>query len=145
MFELQHNCAHFSCQQGQGAKILQTRLQQYILWKIPDVQANLEKVEEPEAKLQLSIGSQKKQGKKHLLIDYTKAFECADHIKLQKILKEMGISDLLTCLLTHLDANKEAKVITQHGTTDWFKIGKRIYQGCILSPCLFNLYAEYIM
>ena len=79
------------------------------------------------------------------LIDYAKAFDCVDHKKLWKILKEMGIPDLLTCLLRNLHAGQEAKVRTGHGTTDWFQIGKRICQGCILSPCIFNLYAEYIM
>ena len=78
-------------------------------------------------------------------IDYTKAFDCVDHNKLWKILKEMGIPDHLTCLLRYLYAGQEATVRTGHGTTDWFQIGKRVRQGCKLSPCLFNLYAEYIM
>ena len=78
-------------------------------------------------------------------IDYAKAFDCVDHNKLCKILKEMGISEHLTCLLRNLNAGKEARVRTGHGTTDWFQIGKGVYQGCILSPCLFNLHAEYIM
>ena len=79
------------------------------------------------------------------LIDYAKAFDCVDHNKLWKILKEMGIPDHLTCLLRNLHAGEEATVRTGHGTTDWFQIGKEVRQGCILSPCLFNLYAEYIM
>ena len=78
-------------------------------------------------------------------IDYAKAFECVDHNKLWKILKEMGIPDHLTCLLRNLYAGQEATVRTGHGTTDWFQVGKGILQGCILSPYLFNLYAEYIM
>ena len=78
-------------------------------------------------------------------IDYAKAFECVDHSKLWKILKEMGIPDHLTCLLRNLYACQEAIVRTGHGTTDWFQIGKGVRQGCILSPSLFNLYAEYIM
>ena len=78
-------------------------------------------------------------------IDYTKAFDCVDHNKLWKILKEMGIPDHLTCLLRNLYAGREATVRTGHGTTDWFQIGKGVRQGCILSPCLFNLYAEFIM
>ena len=78
-------------------------------------------------------------------IDYAKAFDCVDHNKLWKILKEMGIPDPLTCLLRNLYAGQEATVGTGHGTTDWFQIGKGVRQGCILSPCLFNLYAEYIM
>ena len=78
-------------------------------------------------------------------IDYPKAFDCVDHNKLWKSLKEMGIPDHLTCLLRNLYAGQEATVRTRHGTTDWFQIGKRVRQGCILSPCLFNFYAEYIM
>ena len=78
-------------------------------------------------------------------IDYAKAFYCVDHNKLWKILKEMGIPYHLTCLLRNLYAGQEATVRTGHGTTDWFQIGKGVHQGCILSPCLFNLYAENIM
>ena len=77
--------------------------------------------------------------------DYAKAFDCVDHNKLWKILKEMGIPDHLTCLLRNLCAGQEATVRTGHGTTDWFQIGKGVCQGYILSLCLFNLYAEYIM
>ena len=77
-------------------------------------------------------------------IDYAKAFDCVDHNKLWKILTEMGIPDHLTCLLRNLYAGQEATVRTGHGKTDWFQIGKRVCQGCILSPCLFKLYAEYI-
>ena len=77
--------------------------------------------------------------------DYAKAFDCVDHHKLWKILKEMGIPDHLTCLLRHLYAGQEAIVRTGHGITHWFQIGKGVCQGCILSPCLFNFYAEYIM
>ena len=78
-------------------------------------------------------------------IDYAKAFDCVDHNKLWKILKETGIPDHLTCLLRNLFAGQEAVVRTGHETTDWLQIGKGVRQGCILSPCLFNLYAEYIM
>ena len=78
-------------------------------------------------------------------IDYAKAFDCVDHNKLWKILQEMGIPDYLTCLLRNLYAGQEETVRTGHGTTDWFQIGKGMHQGCILSPCLFNFYAEYIM
>ena len=78
-------------------------------------------------------------------IDYAKAFDCVDHNRLCKILKEMGIPDHLTCLLRNLYADQEATVRTGHGTTDGFQIGKGVHQGCILSPCLFNLYTEYIM
>ena len=77
--------------------------------------------------------------------DYVKAFDCVDHNKLWKILKEMGIPDHLTCSLRNIYAGHEATVRTGHGTTDWVQIGKGVPQGCILSPCLFNLYAEYIM
>ena len=78
-------------------------------------------------------------------IDYDKAFDCVDHNKLWKTLKEMGIPDHLTCLLRNLYAGQEATVRSGHGTSDWFQIGKGVHQGCILSPCLLNLYAEYIM
>ena len=78
-------------------------------------------------------------------IDYAKASDCVDHNQLWKILQEMGIPDHLTGLLRNLYASQEATVRTGHGTTDWFQIGKGVCQGCILSPCLFNLYAEYIM
>ena len=78
-------------------------------------------------------------------LDYAKAFDCVDHNKLWKILKEMGLPDHLTCLLRNLYAGQEATVRSGHGTTDWFQIGKWVRQGCILSPCLFNLYAECIM
>ena len=78
-------------------------------------------------------------------IDYAKAFDCVDHNKLWTLLEKMGIPDHLTCLLRDLYAGQEATVSTGHGTTDWFQIGKGVSQGCILSPCLFNLYAEYIM
>ena len=108
---------------------------------------DLEKAEEPEIKLATSIGSSKKQEfqKNIYFIDYTKAFDCVDHNKLWKILQEMEIPDHLTCLLRNLYAGQEAIARTGHGTTEWFQIGKGVHQGCILSPCLFNLYAEYIM
>src|SRR5574339_265216 len=110
----------------------------------------LEKAEEPEIKLPTSAGSWKKQesSRKNIyfcFIDYVKAFDCVDHNKLWKILKDMGIPDHLTCLLRNLYAGQEAMVRTGHGTTDWFQIGKGVHQGCILSPFLFNLYVEYIM
>ena len=78
-------------------------------------------------------------------VDYAKAFDCVDHNKVWKILKEMGIPDHLTCLLRNLYAGQEATVRTGHETTDWFQIGKGVCRGCILLPCLFNLYAEYIL
>ena len=97
-----------------------------------------------------SVGSWKKQesSRKNIyfcFIDYSKAFDSVDHNKLWKILREMGIPDHLTCLQRNLYAGQEATLRTRHGTTDWFQIGKGVHQGCILSPCLFNLYAEYIM
>ena len=107
----------------------------------------LEKVEEPESKLPTSAGSWKKQESSRktcfCFIDYAKAFDCVDHNKLWKILKEMGIPDHLTCLLRNLYAGQEATVRTGHGTTDWFQIGKGVRHSCILSACLFNFYAEY--
>ena len=110
---------------------------------------DLEKAEEPEIKLPKSIGLSKKQEFQKSIyfcfIDYAKAFDYVDDNKLQKILKEMGIPDHLTCLLRNLYGDQEAAVRTGHGTTDWFKIGKGVHQGCILLPCLFNLYIEYIM
>ena len=110
---------------------------------------DLEKAEEPEIKLPTSVGSEKKEEFQKSIYfcftDYTKAFNCVDHNKLWKILQEMGLPDHLTCLLRNLYAGQEVTVRTGHGTTDWFQIRKGVCQGCILSPCLFNLYAEYIM
>ena len=109
----------------------------------------LEKAEEPEIKLPTSAGLSKKQESSRktsisALLTMPKLLT-VDHNKPCKILKEMGIPDHLTCLLRNLYADQEATVRTGHGTTDWFKIGKGVHQGWILSPCLFNLYAEYIM
>ena len=110
---------------------------------------DLEKAEEPEIKLPASAESSNKQEfqKKHLLLLYWlfQTFDCVDHNRLWKILQEMGIPDHLTCLLRNLHEGQDTTVRTGHGTTDWFQIGKGIHQGCILSLCLFNLYAEYIM
>ena len=111
---------------------------------------DLEKAEEPEIKLPTSAGPSKKQESSRktcyfCFIDYAKAFDCVDHNQLWKILKEMGLPDHLTYLLRNLYAGQEARVRTGHETTDWFQIGKGVRQGCILSLCLFNLYAEYIM
>ena len=111
---------------------------------------DLEKAEEPDIKLLTSAGSWKKEesSRKNIyfcFFDYAKAFDCVDHNELWKILKKMGMPDYLTCLLRNLYAGQEATVRTGHGTTDWFQIGKGVCQGCILSPCLFNLYTEYIM
>ena len=110
---------------------------------------DLEKPEEPGIKLPTSIGSLKKQGSSRKTCSSAlltaKAFDFVDRNKLWKILKEMEISDHLTCLLRYLYAGQEATVRTGHGTTDWYQIGKGVRQGCILSPCLFKLYSEYIM
>ena len=108
----------------------------------------LEKAEEPEIKLPTSAGSSEKRVPERIyfcFIDYFKAFDCVDHNKLWKILKEMRIPDHLTCLLRNLYAGQEVTVSTGHGNTHWFQIRKGVHQGCILSPCLFNLCAEYIM
>ena len=109
----------------------------------------LEKAEEPEIKLPITVGSLKaREFQKNIYFcftDYAKAIDCVDHNKLWKILKEMGIPDHLTCLLRNLYADREGTVRTEHETTDWFQIGKGVCQGCILSSCLFNLYAENIM
>ena len=131
-------------------KILQVRLQQYMNCELPDVQAGFRKgrgtrdhianirwIMEKARELQKNIY--------FCFIDYAKDFDCVDHKKLWKILKEMGIPDHLTWLLRNLYAGQEATVKTGHGRTDWFQIGKGVRQGCILSPCLFNFYAEYIM
>ena len=107
----------------------------------------LEKAEKPEIKLSTSIIKKAREFQKNIyfcFIDYAKAFDYVAHHKLWKILKEMGIPDHLTCLLRNLYAGQEATVRTGHGT-DWFQIGKGVHQGCILSPWLFNFYAEYIM
>ena len=125
-----------------------------LAWQIPTVNFQmfklvLEKAEEPEIKLPTFTGSSKKQDfQKNIyfcFIDYAKAFDCVNHKKLWTILKAMGIPDHLPYILRNLYAGQEATVKIKHETTDWFKIGKGVHQGCILSPCLFNLYAEYIM
>ena len=116
--------------------------------ELPDVQAVLRKgrgTRDQIANIHWIIEKAREFHKNICFIDYGKAFDCVDHNKLWKILKEMGIPDHLTCFLRNLYAGQEATVRTRHGTTDWFQIGKRVHQGCILSPCLFNLYAEYIM
>ena len=131
-------------------KILQARLQQYINHELPDVQAGFRKgrgTRDQIANIHWIIEKARvfQKNTYFCFIDYAKAFDCVYHNKLGKILKEMGIPHHLTCLLRNLYAGQEATVRTGHGTTDWFKIGKGVCQGCILSPCLFNLYAEYIV
>ena len=128
-------------------KILQARLQQYVNCELPDVQAEFRGTRDQIANIHWIIEKAREFQKNiyFCFIDYAKAFDCVDHNKLWKILKEMGISDHLTYLLRNLYAGQEATVISGHGKTDWFQIGKEVCQGCILSPCLFNLYADYIM
>ena len=130
-------------------KILQARLQQYVNRELPDVQAGFRKgrgTRDQIANIHWIIEKATEFQKNiFCFIDYAKAFDCVDHNKLWKILREMGIPDLLTCLLRILYAGQEATVGTGHGTTDWFQIGKGVLQGWILSPCLFNFYVDYIM
>ena len=123
-------------------KILQARLQQYMNYELPDVQVgfrNGRRTRDKIANICWIIKKAREFQKNICFIDYAKAFDCVDHNKLWKILKEMGIPDHLTCLLRNLYAGQEATVRTGHGTTDWFEIGKGVCQGFILSPCLFNL------
>ena len=131
-------------------KILQARLQQCVNRELPDVQAGFRKgrgTRDQIANIHWIIKNARDFQKNiyFCFIVYAKAFDCVGHNKLWKILKEMGIPDHLTCLLRNLYAGLEATVKTRHGTTDWFQIGKGVRQGCILSSCLFNFYAEYIM
>ena len=117
--------------------------------ELQDIQAGFRKGIGTRDQIANTAGSLKKQEfQKNIyfcFIDYAKAFACVDYNKLWKILKEMGITDHLTCLLRNLYAGQEATVRTGPGTTDWFPIGKGVCQGCILSPCLFDLYTEYII
>ena len=131
-------------------KILQARLQQYVNQELPDVQAGFKQSRGNRNQIAKICWIIKKarQFQKNIyfcFIDYAKAFNCVDHSKLWKILKEVGIPDHLTCLLRNLYAGQEATVRTGHETTDWYQIGQGICQGCILSPCLFNFYAEHIL
>ena len=128
-------------------KILKARLQQYMKRELPDVQADFSKGRGASDQIGNThwIMEKEREFQKNVyfcFIDYAKAFDCVDHSKLWKILKEMGIPDQLTCLLRNLFAGQEATVRTGHGRTGWFQIGEGVRQGCILSPCLFNLYAE---
>ena len=130
-------------------KILQARLQQYVNRELPDVQDGFRKGRGTRDQMPIFTGSlQKRESSRKTyfcFVDYAKAFDCVDHNKLWKILKQIGIPDHLICLLRNLYAGQETTVRTGHGTADWFQIGKGVCQICILSPCLFNLYAEYIM
>ena len=131
-------------------KILRARLQQYVNHELSDVQAAFRKGRGTRDQI-ANISWIMEKAREFLkniyfcFIDYAKAFDCVDHNKLWKNLKEMGIPDHLTCLLRNLYAGQEATVRTGPGTTDWFQIGKGVLQGCILSPCLLNFYTEYII
>ena len=145
-----HTVAFISCTNKVMLKILQARPQQYVNCELPDVQAGFRKgrgTRDQLANIHWIIEKAREFQKNiyFCFTDYSKAFDCLDHNKLWKILKEMGIPDHLTCLLRNLYAGQEATVRTGHGTTNWFQIGKGVHQSCIMSPCLFNLYAEYIM
>ena len=145
-----HTIALISHASKEMLKILQARLQQYMKHKLPDVQAGFRKGRGTRDQIAniLWIMEKAREFQKNIyfcVIDYAKAFDCVDHKKLWKILQETGIPDHLTCLLRNVYAGQEATVRTGHGTTDWFQIGKGVSQGCILSPCLFNFYPEYIM
>ena len=142
-----HTIAFISHTSKVMLKILQARLQQYMNRELPDVQARFRGTRDQIASINWIIEKAREFQKNiyFCFIDYAKAFDWVDHNKLWKILREMGIPDYLTCLLRNLYAGQEATVRTGHGTTDWFQIGKGARQGCILSPCLFNLHAEYIM
>ena len=130
-------------------KILQVRLQQCVNHELPDVQAGFRKgrgTRDHIANIRWIIEKAREFQKNiyFCFIDYTRTFDCVDHNKLWKILQGMGIPDHLTCLLRNLYASQEATVRIRHGTKNWFQIGKGVRQVCILSPCLFNLYAEYM-
>ena len=131
-------------------KILQARLQQYVNWELPDIQGGFRKgrgTRRQIANIRWIIEKAREFQKNiyFCFTDYDKTFDSVDHNKLWKILKEMRIQDYLTCLLRNLYENQEATVRTGHRAIDWFQTGKGVCQGCILSPCLFNLYAEYNM
>ena len=145
-----HTTAFISHASKVMLKILQSRLQQYVNCELPDVQAGFRKGrgnQRSTAKICWIIEKAKELQKNiyFYFIDYAKSFDCVDHNKLWKILQEMGIPDHLMCLLKNLYKGQEATVRTGYGTTDWFQIRKGVHQGCILLPCLFNLYAEYTM
>ena len=128
--------------------ILQVRFQQYVNWELPDAQAGFrQRQKNQRSNCQHPLDHRKSIGKiiYFCFIDYSQAFDCADHNKSWKILQEMGTPDHLTCLLQNLYAGQEAMIRTRHETMDWFRIGKAVRQGCILSPCLCNLHAEDIM
>ena len=149
-YSIYHTIALISHASKVMLKILQTRLQQYVDHEITDVQAGFRNGRGTRDQISniCWIFEKEREFQKNIyfcFIAYAKAFDCVDHNKLWKMLKEMGIPDYLTFLLRNLYVGQEATVRTGLGTTDWFQKGKGVHQGCILSPCLFNLYAEYIM
>ena len=149
MLKLLHNCTHLTHSKVM-LKILLARLQQYVNHELPDVQAGFRKgrgIRDQIVNICWIIEKAREFQKNiyFCFIDYVKAFDRVDHNKLWEILQEMGIPDYLTCLLRNMYAGQEATVQTGHRTTNWFQIGKGVRQGCILSPSLFNLHAEYIM
>ena len=138
MFKLLYNCTHSTC-----FKILQARLQQYMNWELPDVQAGFRKGRETRDQIAnirwlMEKAMEFQKNIYFCIIGYAKAFDCVNHNKMWKLLQEMWIPDHLACLLRNLYAGQEATVRTGHGTTDWFKIGKGVRQGYILSPCFFK-------
>ena len=147
MFKLLHNCTHFTCQQSnaqnspsQASTACEPRTPRCLRWiqkRHRDQTANIHWIIEKTRKFQKNTY--------FCFIDYAKASDYMDHNKLWKILKDMGIPDHLTCLLRNLQAGQESTVRTRCGTMDWLKTGTGVCQGCILTPCLFNIYAEYIM
>ena len=149
IFKLPHNCTHLTPQQS-NAQNSPSQASQYIYCELPDVQAGFRKgrgTRDQIANIRQII-EKTREFQKHIyfcFIDYAKAFNCGNSNKLWKILKVLGIPNHLTCLLRNVYAGQEASVRTGHETTDCFQIGKGVCQGCILSPCLFNLNAEYIM
>ena len=150
MLKLLHNHTHHIHASKVMFKIVEAKLQQYLNHEIPEVQAGFRKGRETRDQIAniCWIIEKAREFQKNIyfcFIDYSKAFDCVDHNKLWKILKEMGIPDHLTCLLRNLCAGQEATVRTTHETTDWLQIRRGVRQGCILSPCLFNLHAKCIM
>ena len=145
MFKLPYNCIHAS---KVVLKILQAKLQQYVNQVLSDVQARFWRsrgTRDQIANIRWVMEKTKEFQKNIYFIDYAKAFDYVDHNKMWKILQEMGIPDHLTCLLRNLYTSQEATVRTSHRTTNCFQIRKGVRQGCISSPCLFNLYVKYIM
>ena len=148
-FKLQHNCTHSHASKIM-LKILQARLKQCMNHQLPVIQAKFRKGRGTKDQIaNISWITEKAREFQKIIyfcfIDYAKAFHCVNHNKLWKILQEMGIPDHLTCLLRNLYACERATGRPGHGTTDWFQNGKGVHQGSIFSPCLFNLYAQYIM